>query len=462
MSLMYMPNEGFDLEKLNKSLEDLPALLDTQLKESQEEVDRAYEEKLASFDQLDNLRDSNPTEYQSSFNSLSAGNKKHYLWHLQSEGELSKEEYKDQVHDAYRQEFQENRKKGIYTGYVPYEVDGKTLFVDARQFDPSVNEKFRGEDDFIRNSILPHDTFYFPEKHEKQPDLTEKDWLVGMADPSGNIQYASGITYNPNTQGGYDTTVEGRAKEILDPDKGFVGTIAPLVNLAGAITGNPLLTAAGTAMVGGDIEDIIKSYAVGELTGAIGGDFLEDTLANLGVDADLFGLDAETFTEGLGNVQQTMLEGGSGKDALLKEFGGEALSALGVDLPEFELPETGVIGDIRELGRTIDDTLLQPFKEGVETFTAPIEDLSTPLKEAVETVGEPVVDAVDEIIDVIDSPLGDLLESAVGGVTGGMMAGVRQPSQVEQIFDKDLFKFDTEIKSTQEMLSPMMNLRRYG
>ena len=233
--------------------------------------------------------------------------------------------------------------------------------------------------------------------------------------------------------------------------------VAPIVNLAAPQLA-PLLTAAR----GGDLGDIVKSYAVGELTGAVGGDFLEDTLANLGVDADLFGLDAETFTEGLGKVQETMLEGGSGKDALLKEFGGEALGALGVDLPAFKLPETGVIGDIREFGRTIDDTLLQPFKESVEKFTAPIEDLSTPLKEAVETVGEPVVDAVDAIIDAVDSPLGDLLESAVGGATGGMMAGVRQPSQVEQIFDKDLFKFDTEIKSTQEMLSPMMNLRRYG
>ena len=38
----------------------------------------------------------------------------------------------------------------------------------------------------------------------------------------------------------------------------------------------------------------------------------------------------------------------------------------------------------------------------------------------------------------------------------------QQPTQVEGLFDKELFKFDTEIKSTQEMLSPLMNLRRYG
>ncbi len=207
--------------------------------------------------------------------------------------------------------------------------------------------------------------------------------------------------------------------------------VAPIVNLAAPQLA-PLLTAAR----GGDLGDIVKSYAVGELTGAVGGDFLEDTLANLGVDADLFGLDAETFTEGLGKVQETMLEGGSGKDALLKEFGGEALGALGVDLPEFEfeLPETGVIGDIRELGRTIDDTLLQPFKGAVETVTAPIEDLSTPLKEAVETAGEPIVDFVDEIIDTVDSPLGNLLESAVES------APQEEKSQVSSLFEPELGK----------------------
>ena len=44
----------------------------------------------------------------------------------------------------------------------------------------------------------------------------------------------------------------------------------------------------------------------------------------------------------------------------------------------------------------------------------------------------------------------------------GLMPTPQQPTQVEGLFDKELFKFDTEIKSTQEMLSPLMNLRRYG
>ena len=291
-----------------------------------------------------------------------------------------------------------------------------------------------------------------------RPDSFRGEGFYLNTGTGAHIDWSSSLKRGQDYRSTPDSELGTYSQVFVRPDpSNFVDAIvAPIVSLA-APQFAPLLTAAR----GGDLGDIVKSYAVGELTGAVGGNFLEDTLANLGVDADLFGLDAETFTEGLSGVQEAMLEGGSGKEALLKEFGGEALEAVGVDLPEFELPETGVIGDIRELGRTIDDVLLQPAKEGVEAVTAPIEDLSTPLKEAVEAVGEPIVDLVDEIIDTVDSPLGDLLESTLGG-TGGMMAGTRKPTQVEDIFDKELFKFDTEIKSTQEMLSPMMNLRRYG
>jgi hypothetical protein len=293
-----------------------------------------------------------------------------------------------------------------------------------------------------------------------RPDSFRGEGFYLNTGTGAHIDWGSSLKRGQDYRSTPDSELGTYSQVFVRPDpSNFVDAIvAPIVSLA-APQFAPLLTAAR----GGDLGDIVKSYAVGELTGSLGGDFLEDTLANLGVDADLFGLDAETFTEGLGNVQETMLEGGSGKEALLKEFGGEALEAVGVDLPEFELPETGVIGDIRELGRTLDDVLLQPVKEGVEAVTAPIEDLSTPLKEAVETVGEPIVDAVDEIVDAVDSPLGDLLEGVISGIggTGGMMSGARKPSQVEGLFDKELFKFDTEIKSTQEMLSPT-NTRRYG
>jgi len=340
---------------------------------------------------------------------------------------------------------------------------------------PTKKQYWIGEDEPLRQAVeaqsevmqnyLDESGIPIVQKYEDmggfdRPDSFRGEGFYLNTGTGAHIDWDSSLKRGQDYRSTPDSELGTYSQVFVRPDpSNFVDAIvAPIVSLA-APQFAPLLTAAR----GGDLGDIFTSYAVGELTGSLGGDFLEDTLANLGVDADLFGLDPETFTKGLGNIQETMLEGGSGKEAVLKEFGGEALEAVGIDLPEFELPETEIIEDIKELGRTVDATLLQPVKEGVETVTAPIEDLSTPLKEAIETVGEPIVDVVDEVIDAVDSPIGDILETAVSGLggVGGMMSGARKPSQVEGLFDKELFKFDTEIKSTQRMLSPT-NTRRYG
>ncbi len=479
----------WNMDGWQETLDKIPLMLEENTKKTQSEVDRAYEEKLALFDQLDSSRKENPSSYQSSFNSLAAGGKKDYLWHLYDTGELSKKEYKDQVHIAYEQEFVKNAQQGIYTGYVPFEVEGETLFVEARQFDPEVSDTFKSTDWFIKKSIKPYDTFYFPEQHAKQPELTEKDWLVGMADDSGYIQYVDDFKYNPNKQGGYDSTVEGRAKNILDPDKGFAGTIAPLVSIAGTITGNPLLVAAGTLAAGGDIEDVVKSYAIGQVTAPI----LENTVANLGIDKDLLGMDAEAFSESTMDVQTAILEGKDIEEALLKEFGVDAVKQLGSALPDIDidLPESkllSTIGDalepvvdaVRAGGRAIDDAVLQPIKTGLEPVVDVAQQGIDVLQQAgrdfddkflepwTEPTGEFLSDAEDKIKD-----LGRAIDDAVdfGAVAEGMLGGGQGQQQQQQrtastptegLFDKELFKFDTEIKSTQEMLSPMMNLRKYG
>ena len=161
----------------------------------------------------------------------------------------------------------------------------------------------------------------------------------------------------------------------------------------------------------------------------------------------------------VGGVAEDVVKAGAG-------IIGDALPDVDINLPDFETPQfVKDVGDVAVdvLGPPLEfvGETFEPVVEAGEQVLSTAEDVLEPVKEAVETVGEPIVDVADEIIDVVDSPLGDLLEGALSG-TGGMMAGTRKPTQVEGIFDKELFKFDTEIKSTQEMLSPMMNLRRYG
>jgi len=160
----------------------------------------------------------------------------------------------------------------------------------------------------------------------------------------------------------------------------------------------------------------------------------------------------------VGDVAEDVVKVGAGAIA-------DVLPDIDID---FETPQI-----IKDVGNVAVDVLRPPLEFVGETFEPVIEageqvlstaeDVLEPVKEVVETVGEPIVDAVDKVIDAVDSPIGDVLKTVVGGLggTGGMMSGARKPSQVEGLFDKELFKFDTEIKSTQRMLSPT-NTRRYG
>lgn len=242
----------------------------------------------------------------------------------------------------------------------------------------------------------------------------------------------------------------------------------------------PLAQGSKTLLQTGDLEEAFKSA---------GGAYIGTKVANIGNTEitqifDDLGIDLTTLPEPVQSVvldtTTAALEGKSGSEAFedavtgealgyLGEGAEEALSNIGIEVPEFETPQV-----VKDVGDVIVDVLEPPLEFVGETFEPVIEvgeqvlstaeDVLEPVKEVVETVGEPIVDVVDEIIDAVDSPLGDLLEGVISGIggTGGMMAGTKKPTQVEDIFDKELFKFDTEIKSTQEMLSPMMNLRRYG
>ena len=285
------------------------------------------------------------------------------------------------------------------------------------------------------------------------------------------------------------------------------------LSILGALTGNPIISAAGTIASGGDIGDVVKNVATGAIVSKIDIPVLEDSFASLGVDADLLGMEAAEFSDRMMDVQSDILTGESGTDALLNNFGKAAIGAVAdtvdidIDLPESELlSDLGdalkpVVGAVREAGSAFDDAVLQPIKTGLEPvvdvaqqgidvvqeavqpisdFTSDVEDIAKesgrkfddtvlqPVKEGVQAVTEPVVDVIDDIIDAVDSPLGDVLQAG-GNLLGGLLGGLggQQPqtvsrTPVEGLFDKELFKFDTEIKSTQEMLSPLMNLRRYG
>jgi hypothetical protein len=157
-----------------------------------------------------------------------------------------------------------------------------------------------------------------------------------------------------------------------------------------------------------------------------------------------------------------------------------------------------VIDPIKTVAPVVEDIVIDPIKTGIETVVdiadegldvfgekvidpalqagkelgQDVIDLgSDVLSEAEDIFIEPVKEVVDALPSVdlpdIDLPDVDLpdVDLSLPSFDYSMLTGLttpRQPTQVEGLFDKELFKFDTEIKSTQEMLSPFMNSRKYG
>ena len=456
----------------------------TSYEDQEKELNKRYDDMVSLFEDLDTTRSDSNIEFQNAFNDLNSTVQKKYLWHLHDKGELSKEEYKEQVDDVYLQEFKENSAQGNYAGYVPFEYEGKVLYVKGSQFDP--NRSTQDPMDFVRNSILPNDIFYFPESVSD-----EKEWLVGKPTDYGQIEYVDLATSLVGTEGEFEDSPSARANDLLSPERTGLQMIAPLVQIAGMVTGNPLLSSAGAVAAGGDLEDVVKSVAIGKITAPI----LENTIADLGVDADLFGMDADKFSESMMDVQATVLKGGDIEKSLIKEFGIPAVKqiagAFGDALPDVDFETPQILKDLEDVVKLGVDPIVDVAQKGidvVQTVTQPISDVTSdiediakeagrefdetvlqPVKEGVQAVTEPVVDVIDDIIDAVDSPIGDVLQAGgnliqgmLGGVVGGQQPQTVSRTPVENIFDKELFKFDTEIKSTQEMLSPMMNLRRYG
>ena len=407
--------------------------------------------------------------------------------------------------------------------------------------------------DFLDDAGIPIVQKYEDLEGFKRPDPMRGEGIYLNTGTAAHIDWDSSLkrmqSYRDvgGEEGGFGTY----STAFIRPDPDY-GSIGKALTAVGTLTGNPIMRNIGVVAQGGDLEDIAKSYIAGQVTAPI----VETTFASLGVDADLLGVDPDAFSDSMMDVQTTMLEGGSGSDALLKELGGDAIKQLGnsldidIDLPESEFLSKiedvikPVVDVVKEGGRILDDTLLQPTKEIVQGITEPVVDIIDegldyfgetvvdpalragsdvlsevediakaggravdetllqpvkrglepvidvaqegidvlqqagrgfdetvlqPVKEGLQAATEPVVDVIDEIIDAVDSPLGDVLQAG-GDLIGGMLSGGQQDYQqrsisqtpVENIFDKELFKFDTEIKSTQEMLSPMMNLRRYG
>ena len=330
--------------------------------------------------------------------------------------------------------------------------------------------------DFLDDAGVPIVQKYEDLEGFKRPDSFRGEGIYLNTGTAAHIDWDADLKRMQQYQSSPDAELGTYSQVFVRPDP--EGIAKPLA-FVGSITGNPWLTGASAVAAGGDIEDAIKAGAKGYAIGQITAPILEDVVADFGIDKDLLGMDAEAFSESTMDVQTAILEGKDIEEALLKEFGVDAVKQLGSALPDvdIDLPESQffsdlgdalepVVGAVRAGGRAIDDAVLQPINENI---VKPLEQAGRDfddkfLEPWTEPTGEFLSDAEDKLKD-----LGRTIDDIVdfGAVAEGML-GVGQGQQrtaltsTEQLFDKELFKFDTEIKSTQEMLSPMMNLRKYG
>ena len=124
---------------------------------------------------------------------------------------------------------------------------------------------------------------------------------------------------------------------------------------------------------------------------------------------------------------------------------------------------------VKEGGRVVDDTLLQPVKEFGEDAVdkakelidkipdmPDLPDINLPDLPNIDLPDMPDIDLPDIDLPDIDLPDIDLPSLSSTG------SEARRPSETEKLFDKELFKYDTDIKFTGGMLSPDTNLRKYG
>ncbi len=184
-----------------------------------------------------------------------------------------------------------------------------------------------------------------------------------------------------------------------------------------------------------------------------------------------------------------------GIDYIGEEYVDPALAvvgqAVGPTVERFREWSEPVIETVKEVGRDVDEEIIQPTLDVAQEVTEPVvdaiddviddfgEEVVDPVLQTTKEVGQDIIDPIDDIIDAIDSPLGDVAEAVVDVITpdiSGSFTGAEMPnfsmnltgtggllggSQISSLFDDDLIKLD-KMKSTQEMLTPFINLRKYG
>jgi len=235
----------------------------------------------------------------------------------------------------------------------------------------------------------------------------------------------------------------------------------------------PMLTGAQALVAGGDLEDALKAGAKSWAGGNLTRSTVSNTLADIGITPEALNMSEEVFNDYVAGTVTDVAVGGQSledslQDALLSDVGDvasntldwakENFPSLNFDLPEFDTPE-----GIEAIGNFIVDAgsaVGRPIEQGVRLVGTALEPAVETIVDAASTVGRPVEDfvrevgsAAEDILEPVKDPILDALEMGIdlASMEGMNMDGTYRPSasgiptQVEELFSDELFKFETEI-----------------
>jgi len=229
----------------------------------------------------------------------------------------------------------------------------------------------------------------------------------------------------------------------------------PFVDLVAAATG---MTVPLSVLRGGDLEDVLKSVVVGQVVSTvIPENFVENNLNKIGINAETFGMDPETFTNVLDGFQEDLEQGkdvaeaalgalGDGASEIIEGVGGSftdvvqaVVKPIGDAVEAVTDPIIGVLEGIEDFEtpeaiKQVGDTILASVDSVVNTVTPVIKSIDENLQPIGDVIQDTIIDPVDAVIDFADSHVGDVWEHAgVTILTGG------SPSQIAEAYARGMY-----------------------
>ena len=197
-----------------------------------------------------------------------------------------------------------------------------------------------------------------------------------------------------------------------------------------------------------------------------GEDLINTGLEQLNIEASNLGLTEEQLQEGIQATVQELASGQELDEALASGFGESVLLNVADNLPDvnidlasldFNTPEgiKAIEDAIKAGGSALEDAIKEVMPdisfdtpESIEQFEDVIKEFGSATEDVVREVGSTAEDIVE--------PFKDTLEDILGGIDLSGLAGINMdgtyrppvsniPTQVEELFSDELFKFETEI-----------------